>query len=138
MKDVALDNVKVGDELLCTAMGGGLRRVEVTAVSDGFVECGEREYRRSDGRHVIGDDTGTTRCFIPTEAQWLKFRIDNLAANLRTLQVDESNYALVEDMLNTNAMRQGHNFTFTERGLRFVRRASSKAQLVTRWQNNGF
>lgn len=132
----ALDNVKVGDELLCTSLGGGLRRIEVTAVYGHSVECGQREYRRSDGRLVVGDDTGATRCFVPTDAEWRKFRIDNLAANLRMLQVDEHNFVMVENMLNANAQARGYNYKFTDRGLRFVQRSLCAGQLATRWQGN--
>ncbi|UZZ64545.1 hypothetical protein [Curvibacter phage PCA1] len=134
MKDCVLDDVKVGDELLCTSMGGGLRRIEVTAVHEQHIESGQREYRRSDGRVLIGDDTGQNRCFIPTEAQWRKFRIDNLAANLRTFEIDELNFTLVENMLNANAEMRGFNYMFTDHGLRFIKREPKVGQVSTNWQ----
>lgn len=134
----ALDNVKVGDELLCTSLGGSLRRIEVTALFEHVVECGQREYRRSDGRFVVHGGVGQTRCFVPTEAEWRKFRIENLAANLRTFQVDELNLALVENLLNANAEMRGFNYTFTDRGLRFVKREPKVGQISTAWQTNAF
>lgn len=93
----ALDSVLVGDFVKCTStFGNATSLLEVSKVTKNLIICGNRRFRKSDGRSNVGDPFCRSRISIPTleEIDEITQRsfVSHVTRRLRGLLEDDITY----------------------------------------------
>lgn len=92
-----LDSVLVGDLVKCVSTFGNVTRLlEVSRVTKNLIICGDRRFRKSDGRSNVGDRFCRSRISIPTleEIDEITQRsfVSHVVRKLRVLSEDDITY----------------------------------------------
>ena len=91
-----LDSVLVGDLVKCTSTFGNASLLEVSKVTKNLIICGNRRFRKSDGRSNVGDLFCRSRISIPTleEIDEITQRsfVSHVVRRLRVLSEDDITY----------------------------------------------
>jgi len=92
-----LDSVLVGDFVKCTSTFGNITRLlEVSRVTKSLIICGNRRFRKSDGRSYGGDRFYSSCISIPTLEELdeitQRFFVSHVVLKLRVLSEDDITY----------------------------------------------
>ena len=112
MEEKKLEDLKEGDTVVIRSYGWAsapYRFKTITKITKTQIVCGDYRYRRDSGFLVGSEGWNRERISVPTETDYIGYRVYVAQCKLEKIVVKEENLTFVEELLKKIAEQKANN-----------------------------